>query len=177
VESGDRELADTAISWSNLTRALITLFEETGKLADLEAAIEAGRTAAAMPGDASVKAGALSNLGAMLRARYRHTGEPANLDEAVSLSREAVAGTSADHPDRPMYLSGLGTSLRHRYARIGAQADLDAAVEVCEEAARTIPGGPPRPGGLPVQARERPAEPLREVPVGGRPGPGDRGRA
>ena len=51
--------------------------------------------------------------------------DPAALDEAVEQLHRAVAATSADHPDRAMYLSNLGSAFRVRYERTGAFADLD----------------------------------------------------
>jgi tetratricopeptide (TPR) repeat protein len=54
----------------------------------------------------------------------------ADLDEAMTAAREAVAVTSPDDPDRGRLLDILGGVLRVRFERTAALADLDEAVTV-----------------------------------------------
>ena len=80
----------------------------------MDAAIEVGSEAlAAIPADHPGRALALSNLGSALQARYRHRGDPADLEAAIGLLRQAVATTPADHPDRAARLSDLENALRN----------------------------------------------------------------
>ena len=55
----------------------------------------------------------LSNLGAALRNRFVSAGQLADLDEAITAGRDAVATTPPDDPNHPMYLSNLGGVDRH----------------------------------------------------------------
>ena len=87
----------------------------------------------------------LSNLGVALRTRFERTGDQADLDEAVTAGRHAVAATPPDHPDRAGRLSNLGVALRARFERTGGQADLDEAIAVGRDAvAATPPDHPDR---------------------------------
>src|SRR5665811_889504 len=76
-----------------------------------------------------------SNLGGALQTRSGRTGDQADLDEAVTAGRDAVAASPADHPDRAAMLSNLGVALRTRFERTGSQADLDEAVTAGRDAA------------------------------------------
>ena len=85
---------DHAGHLSYLCLVLLARFERVGDVADLNAAIVAGRTAvAATPADHPDRAGYLSNVGLALEARFRRTGEVTDLDEAVRMGRAAVAAT------------------------------------------------------------------------------------
>ena len=87
----------------------------------------------------------LSNLGLGLQTRYERDGRAADLDEAIELSREALALTPPDSPDRAGRLSNLGSGLQTRYERAGRPADLDEAIERGREAlALTPPDSPDR---------------------------------
>ena len=91
----------------------------------------------------------LSNLGTALLARFERTGQLADLDQALTVSREAVDATPAGHPDRPRHLSNLGTALLARFERTGQQADLDQAITRFSEAAGATPADhPDRPAHL-----------------------------
>ena len=143
---------DLAWYLSNLSAALSLRSGRTGALADLNEAITAGRQAvAATPEDHPERAGMLSNLAAVLRARFEPTGMMANLllslrawndragiladlDEIVSILRQAVAATPEGHPALPKMLSNLSNALRSRFAQTGALVDLDEAVTVSRQA-------------------------------------------
>jgi hypothetical protein len=107
----------------------------------------------------------LSNLGNVLRLRYIRVGEMANLDEAITLYRQAVMGTPEDHPDLAMYLSNLAEALRIRFARTGELADAGEAVDVGHRAVSAVPADHPR-------------RPLHRLNLGTAMGPliADRGR-
>ncbi|MFD3381976.1 CHAT domain-containing protein, partial [Streptomyces sp. NPDC058697] len=115
---------------SNLGLVLQSRFGRSGAVADLDAAITAGRQAVeATPADHPYRAAMLSNLGLVLQSRFGRSGAVADLDAAITAGRQAVEATPADHPDRAMRLGGLGFALGSRFERSRAVADLDAAVQ------------------------------------------------
>ncbi|RYP58987.1 hypothetical protein DL771_011041 [Monosporascus sp. 5C6A] len=60
-----------------------------------------------------------------------------DLEEAISVAREAVDATPQDHPDRAARLNNLGNRLGDRYSRTGAMSDLEEAIGMdLEEAIR-----------------------------------------
>lgn len=73
--------------------------------------------------------------------------DPATLDEAVDLLRQAVAATPDDHPRLPVYLGDLDDALERRFELKGERADIDAAVEVCRRAVAAVPTGHPDQAG------------------------------
>src|ERR1017187_4924560 len=56
--------------------------------------------AEALPDDEPARAGSLANVGAALHARFAQTGAPADLDEAIRVTREAVTAMAPGHPAR-----------------------------------------------------------------------------
>ena len=72
----------------------------------------------------------LGNLGTFLGSRYERTGDMADLEEAIQITRQAVASTPKDHSNLVSYLSNLGSCLRSRYERMGDMADLEEANRV-----------------------------------------------
>jgi tetratricopeptide (TPR) repeat protein len=135
---------DGGMYLSNLGIALLTRFERTGALADLDNAIQVGqlavqRTAADHPNHA----GGLSNLGNALRARFDRTGAPGDLDGAVVALEQAVHATPASHPSHPTFLSNLGIALHARFERTGTPADLDSAIRALKQAVEATPAGQP----------------------------------
>ncbi len=116
-------------------------YHHTQRLADLDDAIEAGRTGLAALGDGSPYAVVLNgNLALLLRARFNATGAAADLDDAIAAGRKATAGDSAY---QAISLSGLGIALRLRFASSGEAADLDEAIEAGRAAAAAIPAADP----------------------------------
>jgi hypothetical protein len=69
-------------------------YQRTGRLDLLDVAIELFRdTVAVTPADHPDHPTCLSNLGGALRTRFERTGHPADLDEAITAGRNAVATT------------------------------------------------------------------------------------
>ena len=132
---------------ANLGKALVTRFERTGAIADLDEAIGSLKEAATISGPGDLSRGEmLQSLGMALRARSQRTGSQADFDEAVSCLTESVASTPVDQPSRSGRLSNLGIVLRERFERTGALADLDEAIAVGRDAVAT-PADDPNPGG------------------------------
>ena len=70
-----------------------------------------------------------------LAAQY----EPAGLDEAITLLREAVAAVPEQSPDRPGFLSNLGAALLSQFERTNELAHLDEAIAIGRVAMDTAP--------------------------------------
>jgi tetratricopeptide (TPR) repeat protein len=81
----------------------------------------------------------LANLGGALQTRFQRTGHQPDLDEAITVDRDAVAATPTGHTARPRYLSNLCSSLRARFERTGQQPDLDEAIAVGRDAVAATP--------------------------------------
>ncbi|WJK40232.1 CHAT domain-containing protein [Solwaraspora sp. WMMA2056] len=136
---------------AHLADAPAMRFERTGDPDDLDASIEWDRLAIeAAPADSVEQAmlladvaGCLTNLALALLSRFEATegqggvvraGRPADLDEALAIATEAVAGTPAADPDRAGYLSNLAGVLQVKARYADDPADLDRAIELVTEA-------------------------------------------
>ncbi|KAK0731979.1 CHAT domain-containing protein [Lasiosphaeris hirsuta] len=83
----------------------------------------------------SRKASRLSSSAEMLGKRFEKFGAFADLEKAISLSREAVqAITQFDRPGRPGRLSSLGNLLGKRFERTGNPEDLEEAIRCMQKA-------------------------------------------
>ncbi|KAK2037009.1 hypothetical protein LZ31DRAFT_580326 [Colletotrichum somersetense] len=61
----------------------------------------------------------------------------ADLQEAITIFREAVKATPDNHRDRARFLNNLGNGLGDRYSRLGVTADLEEANACFKEALHT----------------------------------------
>jgi hypothetical protein len=68
------------------------------------------------------------------------TGNRADLDAVIDVSRQMVAAVPADHPAHAESLSTLGFALTTRFRWTGIRADLDAAIDASERAVAASPG-------------------------------------
>lgn len=102
--------------------------DETEQLLSLRAATESG------PGHKDY-ARALQHLGGALVGRFQRLGQKADLDEAISHTRAAVAASGADAETRRKALSNLAVSLEIRRG----PGDVDEAVTTAR-AAVAVPG-------------------------------------
>jgi hypothetical protein len=127
---------------SNLGSQLRTRFEWTGDPQDLDAAIEAGRTAVqAAPDGSAGRATLLCHLAVALCERFYLAGSQDDLDASIEAGRAAVAVALPGHVDRGMYLAVLGDALRTRFGQRGALADIDAAIDAMRAAVAAVPAG------------------------------------
>jgi tetratricopeptide (TPR) repeat protein len=69
-----------------------------------------------------------------LQTRFEQTGTLADLNEAVTITEQALSAIPADHPRRSSYLSDLSGVLRTQFEQTGMLADLDRAVQLGHEA-------------------------------------------
>lgn len=136
-----------------LANCLNGVFKRTGDVSALREGIAAGRAAVdALPADGAPydRARYLHNLAENLRALAEHSPDRAAADEAVDVSRAAVA-TVGDDPLHGWRLSGLAAALLLRYEYTGDPAELVEAV-ACERA--VIEGMPAdRPADHPDRLR------------------------
>jgi hypothetical protein len=114
---------------SNLSLLALTYAERHGSAAaDLDLAVDAARAAvAATPADDMLYAAYLSNLATALKARSRRTPNPADLDEAVSLS-ETAAALNRDRAKRGHFEAGVAFAKLYRYRETHSPSDLDDVI-------------------------------------------------
>jgi hypothetical protein len=97
--------------------ALLHEYEQTGRLDHLERAISLFRQEQfeqrADPADSA------DSLGMALLRRFQRTRQPADLDEAITLGRAALAATPIDHPVRVDRAAWVRSALSLRSARSG----------------------------------------------------------
>ncbi|MET8632572.1 CHAT domain-containing protein [Streptomyces sp. NPDC004680] len=117
---------DRAPSLADLSKALLSRFEETGVVQDLDDALLAGERAVEEgPGEEAGTAGLarradhLHTLGRALFAASEYTHDRSFLDRAVEAFREAVRPRTASadlrhHPGAPAHLTSLGEALMAR---------------------------------------------------------------
>ena len=67
-----------------------------------------------------------------------------DLDDAVSLLRQALELAPPGQPERPVILSNLAAALQTRFDGTGERADLDDAVSLLRQALELAPPGQPR---------------------------------
>ncbi|HVV11952.1 CHAT domain-containing tetratricopeptide repeat protein [Amycolatopsis sp.] len=117
---------------TNLSGSLLTRFDATSEPRDLAEGTETARRAAANdPHQPAV----LINLAKALQESFEHGGPASDLDELISVNRQAAAADLADGPERGEDLSGLVFALLDRFGRTKNPRDLDEAVELAREAA------------------------------------------
>jgi hypothetical protein len=115
--------------------ALQGSFGVTGDVADLDAAVDAGRRGiAAVPANDPGLGQLLVSFASALRMRSSVIGTRQHADEAVEMLRQAVTVTPEGDSERPRMLSSLGAALRARFAAYQATADLTEAIAVARRA-------------------------------------------
>jgi hypothetical protein len=158
-----RAVAEPAPRWeragrqANLSAALLQRFELRGGIRDLDNAVSIGREAAALArsaradpatadhrsADAMMHAWhvSLSNLGAVLLASFEHRQIWPELDEAVQVSREVAASTTAGDRVNAADQANLASVLLERFSRSWQVADLEGAFEAARAGAAGGPAG------------------------------------
>ncbi|MFG3023844.1 CHAT domain-containing protein [Streptomyces sp. NPDC048254] len=137
----DAAVPVTARALNNLGIVLLDRAGLTGSGADLDRAIDAFHRARAVAAPGSTHAvDALLNLGNALEQRYRSTGVPGDLADAVAFLRQAQV-TDLTPPKRRMVLINLAKALALRCAVDGSVGDLDEAADALRDALATLPPG------------------------------------
>ncbi|MEU6658860.1 CHAT domain-containing protein [Streptomyces sp. NPDC046821] len=122
---------------SGLVSTLLTRFDLTGDIADVDRAVPHARAVAEAardtdPGTTTYRA----NLGEALLRQFEATGRPELLREAVASMTVAVKTAGPKHLNKPASLAGLSRVLWTRYLHSGDVQDLDDAVTSIEGALR-----------------------------------------
>jgi tetratricopeptide (TPR) repeat protein len=136
LEATPAGTADHALYLRNRFLVVRARCQATGRRADLDDTIAAGRLAVrANPGEAALA----GMLGDELLTWFRSSGEVAALDEAVASLRNAARDVPRGDRNRAAVLVGLCTALRLRSDRSGDPADLRAAIDFAAEAVADLP--------------------------------------
>ncbi|KDR71353.1 hypothetical protein GALMADRAFT_144037 [Galerina marginata CBS 339.88] len=129
-------------TWKALGIAYHRLYEQSQSNRDLDEEITAfchGLGPAAHP----YRSGSLDNLATALQTRFAQQGASNDLDEAISLHREAFLLRPAPHPGRSDSLNNLADALQTRFEQRGASNDLDEAISLHQEALLLCPAPHP----------------------------------
>ncbi|KAL0634413.1 hypothetical protein Q9L58_006661 [Maublancomyces gigas] len=91
-------------------------------------------------GDHCDRSGRLSTLSVLFHTRFQQAGVIDDLQKAIQLVEQAIAGTPHDHPNRAERLNGLGLYHSTRFEWLGDIDDLNIAIRANEQAvAATAP--------------------------------------
>ena len=74
--------------------------------------------------------------------RFEHTGDSADISEAIAFQHKAVLLAPEGHADAPRWLNNLGDSLRIRFERLGDIDDIRTAISKYSLAATCSTGKP-----------------------------------
>ncbi|MFJ4849658.1 CHAT domain-containing protein [Streptomyces sp. NPDC088733] len=113
-------------------------FEWNYVQADVDAIVASRReTAATTCADGTEHARNLASLSYALKLQYHRTGNRADLDEAVTTCRQALALD----PENAVCLTSLSDTLKHRFLADRNDADLEEAIELGRRATQIASGG------------------------------------
>ena len=81
----------------------------------------------------------LSNLASALWTQFKHSGKKNDLDESISLNRQALELRLPPHPDRSTSLNNLANALWTHFIQEGHQNDLDESISLNRQALELRP--------------------------------------
>ena len=120
-------------TWKALGFAYGRLHEQSQSTGDLDEAITAFRHCLE-PASHPNRAQSLNNIATGLHIRFEQRGVSKDLDEAISLHREALLLRPALDPERSMSLNNLANALQTRFNQRGVSNDLDKTISLNREA-------------------------------------------
>ncbi|KAF8129595.1 CHAT domain-containing protein, partial [Boletus edulis] len=82
----------------------------------------------------------LSNLGTSFMTRFLRLGELRDLEDAISIHRDAIVLTPHGHPHKPTMLNNLANSFKVRFECLREPSDLEDAISLYSHAA-SVPIG------------------------------------
>ncbi len=133
--------AQHALRLSTLANLLLRAADEDR--ADLDEAERVGRRAVReCPPDDLMRSRVLFEFSEILLARERRSGDPAELDEAIDLMREAEA-VPVKVPEHTLHMSALASALIARYQRFADLRTLEEAIAVGRAAVDALPASNP----------------------------------
>ncbi|KAF8501303.1 CHAT domain-containing protein [Gautieria morchelliformis] len=135
---------------------LATLFIDSGEQEDLNLAISLYREALhLLPAQHPRRSSSLNNMAVALRTRsftgiasalvtrFEQSGRHEDLEEAISLHREALELRPAPHPLRSDSLNNIANALSTRFEQSGRHEDLEEAISLHREALGLLPAPHP----------------------------------
>ncbi|ABW12154.1 conserved hypothetical protein [Parafrankia sp. EAN1pec] len=135
VEATEDASLDAVGRRSQLCFCLLDLAQTTGSTELLDEAIAQGRAGINALTAFHPRAGLLwVNLSDCYRTHYEVTRSVTAVEAAVHAAQEALAVTSAGHPDHPKALFALASALWWQFERMGDTVDLDAALDYARQA-------------------------------------------
>ncbi|RXW12880.1 hypothetical protein EST38_g12975 [Candolleomyces aberdarensis] len=131
-----------AVTWYDLYYSLMHMHLGRGcfEPAEYDSAIHLCRERLAIQPDAPHL---IADLALAVQYRSDQTRSPSELEESISLHRQAVELQPFSHPDRSFSLGNLGTALLARHRRTGTMADLEEAISLLREALELRPSPHP----------------------------------
>ena len=140
VAAARQAVARSEVGNAERAERLANLAALLGRTHDgLDEAERIGRQAAReCPPDHHGRPAVLSTFAGILWQRYHRFGDPGELDEAITLLREAVAATT-EPANRGIRLATLASALRARYARSPDLTTLNDAIAASREATEVLP--------------------------------------
>ncbi|KDR83220.1 hypothetical protein GALMADRAFT_874858 [Galerina marginata CBS 339.88] len=120
-------------TWTELGFAYHRLHEQSQSNKDLDKEITAFRHGLELATHPD-RSASLNNLANALKARFEQQGASNDLNEAISLHREALLLQPATHPDHSTSLNNLANVLHTRFEQQGTSNDLDEAISLHQDA-------------------------------------------
>jgi CHAT domain-containing protein/tetratricopeptide (TPR) repeat protein len=121
---------DRGMVLANLGEALRVRYEAAGDLQDLNAAIANLQQALPLAGGPVTRASRLNGVAISQMNRFARTGDPNDLEQAISALVEAIKLTPANSADLFLRLNNLAIGMHHRYLRSGDISYLDEAIDL-----------------------------------------------
>lgn len=128
-----REVAEL-VSHTTVGNLCRTFFEETSQLTVLDEAVHHLRIAVTAAADADQKSAALINLADALHSRFIHTSRRPDLDEAITLARDAITVANPTAAHHSAILHNLALILVTAYEEVGVAEYLTDSVGLLRRA-------------------------------------------
>jgi tetratricopeptide (TPR) repeat protein len=137
-------------SLGNFANALLTRFEQSGRVDDLEDAISSDHEALTLcPPGHPARSNSLNNFVNALLTHFKHFPRIEDLEDAISSGHEALTLCPPGHPDRSISLNTFASALLTRFMQLGRIEDLEDVISsYCEALTLRPPGHPNRSSSL-----------------------------
>ncbi|MEU3654441.1 CHAT domain-containing protein [Streptomyces sp. NPDC032161] len=136
---------DGEATWEDLLQALVLHLDDGADAHSARLTICSARNAVADAAeDPALLTGRLRTLGAAWQRLYEHTGELADIQQAVAVARRAAKQPAITSTDQTMSLHNLAESLRALFNRTGDVRHLREAVDVGREVVREVSQADPK---------------------------------
>ncbi|KAK5627619.1 hypothetical protein RRF57_003334 [Xylaria bambusicola] len=123
---------------NNFCNSLLLEYEEGGRAADLQNAVEAAQDAISQAeghNNPSARSTLMNTLCLAIRIRYKTTGALRDLEEAMTIAERVIQITPENHVEYISALQNKASTLEMLYFRRKRKSDLEAAIECNKTAA------------------------------------------